>query len=129
MHYLRWWHLFFKLAVNELIGSYQGPGRSKSNGLSVSMLYCHAHVLHITLHLMQAVRNIVCCRFTSDQNAKEMFAGASGIVITTYSMIAYSGKRSEESMKVSSGVQSARALCTFSADTAAYIAIAQDSIT
>ena len=38
-------------------------------------------------------------RFTSDQNAKEMFSGASGIVITTYSMVAYSGKRSEESMK------------------------------
>ena len=40
-------------------------------------------------------------RFTSDQNAKEMFAGASGIVVTTYSMVAYSGKRSEESMKAS----------------------------
>ncbi|KAK9813915.1 hypothetical protein WJX73_004570 [Symbiochloris irregularis] len=39
-------------------------------------------------------------RFTSDQNAKEMFAGASGIVITTYSMVAYSGRRSEESTKV-----------------------------
>ena len=29
-----------------------------------------------------------------------MFAGASGIVITTYSMIAYSGRRSEESHRV-----------------------------
>ena len=29
-----------------------------------------------------------------------MFAGASGIVVTTYSMIAFSGKRSEESNQV-----------------------------
>lgn len=47
-----------------------------------------------------SMTSVVACRFTSDQNAKEMFAGASGIVITTYSMVAYSGRRSEESMKV-----------------------------
>ena len=39
------------------------------------------------------------CRFTSD--SKEQFAGVSGVCITTYTMIAYSGKRSEESEAVS----------------------------
>ena len=38
-------------------------------------------------------------RFTSD--SKEPFAGVSGVCITTYTMIAYSGKRSEESEAVS----------------------------
>ncbi|KAK9809097.1 hypothetical protein WJX72_009334 [[Myrmecia] bisecta] len=37
-------------------------------------------------------------RFTSDQ--KEAFAGVSGICITTYTMVAYTGKRSLESEKV-----------------------------
>lgn len=37
-------------------------------------------------------------RFTSDQ--KELFAGVSGVTITTYTMVSYSGRRSEESAKV-----------------------------
>ncbi len=40
-------------------------------------------------------------RFTSD--TKEMFAGDAGIMITTFTMVAFSGKRSEESEKVCSG--------------------------
>ena len=38
-------------------------------------------------------------RFTSDQ--KEQFAGVSGVTITTYTMVSFSGRRSEESQKVS----------------------------
>ena len=45
-------------------------------------------------------------RFTSDQNNKEMFTGASGIVVTTYSMVAFSGKRSEESNRVMEAISS-----------------------
>lgn len=37
-------------------------------------------------------------RFTSDQ--KEMFAGVSGVTITTYTMVAFAGRRSDESQKV-----------------------------
>lgn len=37
-------------------------------------------------------------RFTSDQ--KESFAGVSGVTITTYTMVSYSGRRSEESARV-----------------------------
>lgn len=40
----------------------------------------------------------LCCRFTSAE--KEMFEGSAGVMITTYTMIAYSGNRSEESQKV-----------------------------
>ena len=38
-------------------------------------------------------------RFTSDQ--KEQFAGVSGVTITTYTMVSFSGRRSEESQKAS----------------------------
>ncbi|EIE26133.1 DNA repair helicase rad25 [Coccomyxa subellipsoidea C-169] len=37
-------------------------------------------------------------RFTSDQ--KELFAGVSGVTVTTYTMVSYSGRRSEESARV-----------------------------
>ena len=37
-------------------------------------------------------------RFTSDQ--KEAFTSSAGVTITTYTMISYSGRRSEESAKV-----------------------------
>jgi hypothetical protein len=37
-------------------------------------------------------------RFTSE--SKEVFAGLAGICITTFTMVAFSGKRSEESEKV-----------------------------
>ena len=40
-------------------------------------------------------------RFTSGQ--KEPFMGASSVLITTYTMIAYSGRRSDESAKVRQG--------------------------
>lgn len=43
-------------------------------------------------------------RFTSDQ--KEGLTGASGVTITTYTMIAFSGKRSEESAKVMDQIRS-----------------------
>ncbi|XP_073133014.1 general transcription and DNA repair factor IIH helicase/translocase subunit XPB1 isoform X2 [Henckelia pumila] len=38
------------------------------------------------------------CRFTSD--SKERFRGNAGVVVTTYNMIAFNGKRSEESEKI-----------------------------
>ena len=44
------------------------------------------------------------CRFTSDQ--KEGLVGASGVTITTYTMIAFSGKRSEESARVMDQIRS-----------------------
>lgn len=43
-------------------------------------------------------------RFTSDR--KEWFQGPSGILITTYSMIAYAGKRSFEAQKIMNSIQS-----------------------
>lgn len=42
-------------------------------------------------------------RFTSDR--KEWFQGQSGILITTYSMIAYTGKRSFEALKIMTAIQ------------------------
>ena len=44
------------------------------------------------------------CRFTSDQ--KESFAGVSGVTITTYTMVSYSGRRSEESARVMDEISS-----------------------
>ena len=41
-------------------------------------------------------------RFTSAE--KELFEGDAGVMITTYTMIAYSGNRSEESQKVMSAI-------------------------
>ncbi|KAG2677215.1 hypothetical protein I3843_12G090800 [Carya illinoinensis] len=38
------------------------------------------------------------CRFTSD--SKERFRGNAGVVVTTYNMVAFGGKRSEESEKI-----------------------------
>ncbi|CAK0736769.1 General transcription and DNA repair factor IIH helicase subunit xpb2 [Coccomyxa viridis] len=43
-------------------------------------------------------------RFTSDQ--KEQFAGVSGVTITTYTMVSFSGRRSEESQKVMDEISS-----------------------
>lgn len=43
-------------------------------------------------------------RFTSDR--KEWFEGGVGVLITTYSMMAYSGKRSYEAQKIMSTIQS-----------------------
>ncbi len=43
-------------------------------------------------------------RFTSDQ--KEGLTGVSGVTITTYTMIAFSGKRSEESARVMDQIRS-----------------------
>ncbi|KAI5169792.1 DNA excision repair protein ERCC-3 [Pancytospora epiphaga] len=43
-------------------------------------------------------------RFTSDR--KEWFPGEAGIIITTYSMISYSGKRSFEAQKIIKAIQS-----------------------
>jgi hypothetical protein len=37
-------------------------------------------------------------RFTSE--SKEQFAGLAGVTITTFTMVAFSGRRSEESEKV-----------------------------
>lgn len=42
-------------------------------------------------------------RFTSDQ--KELFSTVSGVTVTTYTMISFSGKRSELSEKVMSEIK------------------------
>jgi DNA excision repair protein ERCC-3 len=42
-------------------------------------------------------------RFTSD--SKERFRGSVGVVVTTYNMVAFSGKRSEESQKIIEEIQ------------------------
>ncbi len=46
---------------------------------------------------------ILLHRFTSDQ--KEQFAGVSGVTITTYTMVSFSGRRSEESQKVACDIE------------------------
>lgn len=42
-------------------------------------------------------------RFTSD--SKERFRGSVGVVVTTYNMVAFNGKRSEESQKIIEEIQ------------------------
>ncbi|KAM7252541.1 hypothetical protein ACFE04_024424 [Oxalis oulophora] len=48
--------------------------------------------------LWSTVREDQICRFTSD--SKERFRGNAGVVVTTYNMVAFGGKRSEESEKI-----------------------------
>ncbi|XP_058199507.1 general transcription and DNA repair factor IIH helicase subunit XPB1 isoform X2 [Rhododendron vialii] len=48
--------------------------------------------------LWSTIRDEQICRFTSDN--KEIFRGNSGVVVTTYNMVAFGGKRSEESEKI-----------------------------
>lgn len=48
--------------------------------------------------LWSTIRDDQICRFTSD--SKESFRGNAGVVVTTYNMIAFGGKRSEESEKI-----------------------------
>ncbi|KAL0408171.1 UNVERIFIED_CONTAM: General transcription and DNA repair factor IIH helicase subunit XPB1 [Sesamum radiatum] len=48
--------------------------------------------------LWSTIKEEQICRFTSD--SKERFRGNSGVVVTTYNMIAFGGKRSEEAEKI-----------------------------
>ncbi|KAL4362739.1 hypothetical protein GQ457_04G037640 [Hibiscus cannabinus] len=48
--------------------------------------------------LWSTIRDEQICRFTSD--SKERFHGNAGVVVTTYNMVAFGGKRSEESEKI-----------------------------
>ncbi|CAA7036045.1 unnamed protein product [Microthlaspi erraticum] len=48
--------------------------------------------------LWSTIRDDQICRFTSD--SKEAFRGNAVVVVTTYNMIAFGGKRSEESEKI-----------------------------
>ncbi|KFK22354.1 hypothetical protein AALP_AAs42226U000300 [Arabis alpina] len=50
------------------------------------------------IKLWSNIRDDQICRFTSD--SKERFRGNVGIVVTTYNMVAFSGKRSDESEKM-----------------------------
>uniref|UniRef100_A0A2P2JC71 DNA 3'-5' helicase n=1 Tax=Rhizophora mucronata TaxID=61149 RepID=A0A2P2JC71_RHIMU len=48
--------------------------------------------------LWSTIQEQQICRFTSD--SKERFQGNAGVVVTTYNMVAFGGKRSEESEKI-----------------------------
>ncbi|XP_068642462.1 general transcription and DNA repair factor IIH helicase/translocase subunit XPB1-like [Aristolochia californica] len=48
--------------------------------------------------LWSTIRDDQICRFTSE--SKERFRGNAGVVVTTYNMVAFGGKRSEESEKI-----------------------------
>eukprot|EP01018_Ginkgo_biloba_P024365 Gb_19362 [translate_table: standard] len=48
--------------------------------------------------LWSTIRDDQICRFTSD--SKERFRGNVGVVVTTYNMVAFGGKRSEESERI-----------------------------
>lgn len=48
--------------------------------------------------LWSTIRDDQICRFTSDN--KEKFRGNTGVVVTTYNMVAFGGKRSEDSEKI-----------------------------
>ncbi|KAL8159010.1 hypothetical protein V2J09_000547 [Rumex salicifolius] len=48
--------------------------------------------------LWSTIKDEQICRFTSD--SKERFRGNVGVVVTTYNMVAFGGKRSEESEKI-----------------------------
>jgi DNA excision repair protein ERCC-3 len=53
--------------------------------------------------LWSNVEDKMISRFTSDN--KEKFSSVSGITITTYTMVAFGGRRSEESMKIMNEIQ------------------------
>lgn len=48
--------------------------------------------------LWSTIKDEHICRFTSDN--KERFRGNAGVVVTTYNMVAFGGKRSEDSEKI-----------------------------
>ncbi|KAK4787995.1 hypothetical protein SAY86_019314 [Trapa natans] len=48
--------------------------------------------------LWSTIKDEQICRFTSD--SKERFRGNAGVVVATYNMVAFGGKRSEESEKI-----------------------------
>lgn len=48
--------------------------------------------------LWSTIKDEQICRFTSD--SKELFRGNAGVVVSTYNMVAFGGKRSEESEKI-----------------------------
>ncbi|KAI4304988.1 hypothetical protein L6164_028380 [Bauhinia variegata] len=48
--------------------------------------------------LWSTIKDEQICRFTSD--SKERFRGNAGVVVTTFNMVAFGGKRSEESEKI-----------------------------
>lgn len=54
--------------------------------------------------VLTASESRVLPRFTSSE--KELFEGESGVMVTTYTMIAYSGRRSEESQRVMDAIAS-----------------------
>ncbi|KAL9266209.1 General transcription and DNA repair factor IIH helicase subunit XPB2-like protein, partial [Drosera capensis] len=54
--------------------------------------------------LWSTIKDENICRFTSD--SKERFRGNAGVVVTTYNMIAFGGKRSEESEKIIEEIRS-----------------------
>ena len=95
------------LVVSELLASWQDR-QCKASHISLLAGAELRLVPFIRLQRVSLLQQLSCWqlraaelrRFTSDAHCKEMFTGASGIVVTTYSMIAYSGKRSEESNKV-----------------------------
>jgi DNA excision repair protein ERCC-3 len=53
--------------------------------------------------LWSTVQDHQISRFTSD--SKERFRGSVGVVVTTYNMVAFGGKRSEESQKIIEEIQ------------------------
>ena len=72
---------------------------------SVDVIRCMKPANILAAHPAQSRRSALApkvsgrgCRFTSDQ--KEAFTTNAGVTITTYTMISYSGRRSEESAKV-----------------------------
>lgn len=48
--------------------------------------------------LWSTIRDDQICRFTSEN--KEKFRGNAGVVVTTYNMVAFGGKRAEDSEKI-----------------------------
>ncbi|CAI0427003.1 unnamed protein product [Linum tenue] len=53
---------------------------------------------HFQFRLWSTIPDEQICRFTSD--SKERLQGNAGVVVTTYNMVAFGGKRSEESEKI-----------------------------
>ncbi|KAI4364906.1 hypothetical protein MLD38_020937 [Melastoma candidum] len=74
-----------------------GNGRARSG---IIVLPCGAgkSLWAFQFKLWSTIKDEQICRFTSDN--KERFHGNAGVVVTTYNMVAFGGKRSEESEKI-----------------------------
>ncbi|CDY45389.1 BnaC06g42440D [Brassica napus] len=84
-------------AGKSLVGV-SAAARIKKSCLCLAMNAVSVDQWAFQFKLWSTLRDDQICRFTSD--SKERFRGNAGVVVTTYNMVAFGGKRSEESEKI-----------------------------